>query len=179
MTEFSLNASSKGGRHTVCKACRSAGRKSTRVPMLDVLATLIRAETDDCVLWPHGKTKAGYGVVHDGPASLFTHVVACTFRNGPRPSPLHEAAHGCGRAACINPRHLRWASHTENVGDKRGHGTVVEGERHHAVKMTAELVIEIRRRCTEGVPMSALAQEYQVARSTVSDIVHRATWKHV
>jgi hypothetical protein len=51
--------------------------------------------------------------------------VMCKLAHGPAPTPKHHAAHSCGKGheACINPKHLRWATPRENAADAKLHGT--------------------------------------------------------
>lgn len=80
---------------------------------------------DDCLLWPFSKSNKGYGTInHDG-RNLTVSRFLCAEVNGPPPTPDHVAAHSCGRGhtGCVNPRHLRWATRTENEADKIIHGT--------------------------------------------------------
>src|ERR1039458_3356779 len=78
-------------------------------------------ETDQCIAWPFGESGHGYGAkVSD---LGYPHQFICRKFHGPEPTAKHEVAHGCGNRICINPKHLRWATHTENEADKLLHGT--------------------------------------------------------
>jgi len=57
--------------------------------------------------------------------------------------------------------------------------TRVRGESHGSAKLTEEKVVEIRRRHSEGEAVKALAAEFGVNPSTVSNIVARRIWKHI
>ena len=57
--------------------------------------------------------------------------------------------------------------------------TRVRGESHGGAKLTEEKVIEIRRRHGDGEAVKALAAEFGVSSSTVSNIIARRIWKHV
>lgn len=86
-------------------------------------------DTDDCVEWLFSKNSKGYGLVSVDGKVRTTHSVVCERHNGPRPTGYH-AAHRCGTKACINYRHLRWATPKENEADKRDHGRVCVGARN-------------------------------------------------
>jgi hypothetical protein len=99
--------------------------------------------------------------------------------HGPRPSPNHVGAHGNGNAFDNCEENLRWATYEENEADKQRHGTTCQGERHHAAKLTAETVREIRRLHSAGRSRAALAARYGVTSTAIGYIVQRRNWKHV
>jgi hypothetical protein len=54
------------------------------------------------------------------------------------------------------------------------------GEKHPLAKLTAEKVLEIRRRYAKGdITLYKLAGMYGIANQNVSKIVNHLTWKHV
>lgn len=100
----------------------------------------------------------------------------CTLAHGEPPTPEHEAAHRCGNPKCRNPRHLRWATGSENSYDKLVHGTDNRGEKHSAVKLTADDVQFIRR-ASSVLTSSCLASFFGVTKATIKSIRHRRAWK--
>lgn len=144
----------------------------------EALKALVLIETDECVLWPYGKHNTGYGQVTIDGFKTCTHHWACEYAHGPRPLRA-DAAHGCGNRACVNPRHLRWATRAENEADKVMHGRHNRGENHHRHKVTALQVIAIRCAADRGERQVDLARTYGVTASSIRDIVRRKTWKSV
>lgn len=70
-------------------------------------------EGDDCLLWPFTKNARGYGTVTY--ARGYTAAAAmCELAHGNRPEGK-QSAHSCGVRLCVNPRHLRWATRSENA----------------------------------------------------------------
>jgi hypothetical protein len=54
------------------------------------------------------------------------------------------------------------------------------GESHPLAKLTADKVLEIRRRYAKGdITLYKLAGIYGIANQNVSKIVNHLTWKHV
>ena len=82
-------------------------------------------EGDQCLLWPYGKDRYGYGKIWNGRKKVGLHRLVCEITNGPAPTPKHEAAHSCGNGhlGCCTKRHLSWETHAENMADKIRHGT--------------------------------------------------------
>jgi HNH endonuclease len=69
---------------------------------------------NNCLLWPFGIGSHGYGAYADTTVPRFV----CNAVYGPPPFPRAEAAHSCHVRACVNPRHLRWATRQQNEDDK-------------------------------------------------------------
>lgn len=91
---------------------------------------LAALETDECVVWPFGRTAAGYGaVVIDGKQEK-VHRLALKRRLRP-PSPTARALHApliCHNKACLNYRHLRWGTDKDNAADRDLDGGTRRGQ---------------------------------------------------
>jgi len=133
-------------------------------------------ETDDCILWPYAKNAAGYGRVWGlGKVNLAPRL-SCQMAQGDAPTAKHEAAHSCHTPACLNPRHLRWATRTENERDKISNGTSNRGSRQWASKLTEYQVREMRIYARSGVKQQDLANYYGLGQATVSQILSGQRW---
>lgn len=97
---------------------------------------------------------------------------------GPCPDGM-VAAHNNGIRQDNGLGNLRWATQSDNVRDKIKHGTSQLGERHGMAKLTAEEVIEIRRRKSLGESTRELASEFGIANVTAKFIISRRLWKHL
>lgn len=53
------------------------------------------------------------------------------------------------------------------------------GERNPAAKLTAEDVVEVRRRHSTGEPTQSIAERFGVSTASISNVARRLTWKHV
>jgi hypothetical protein len=154
-------------------------------PMAFINAALA-SQTDECILWPYAKTKHAreygggpgkdYGSFNLNGRTKAVHAYVCEVVHGPKPD-RHEAAHNCGHQPCINPQHLRWATREENQADRVEHGTSNRGERQWASKLTADVVLDLRRRRAEG-PWDCLAEAERLGinRKSVEDAVKGRTW---
>lgn len=128
-----------------------------------------------CVVWPYTKNYSGYGVVTwDGRWSR-AHVVVATLAHGPKPD-NREVAHSCANRACVNPLHLRWATHAENMADRDVHGNTARGERGGRSLLTERQVRDIRVVYGRGVPLDDIAAEFNIASSTAGAVATGASW---
>jgi len=98
------------------------------------ISEAIETETDDCINWPFSLAARGYGrIMYEGKNEYVSRVVLIKTQ-GPPPTPQHEACHSpliCNNSACINKRHLRWATHAENMADMAIDGTRSGGGAFH------------------------------------------------
>ena len=99
---------------------------------------------------------------------------------GPPPTPKHAVAHYDGDKTNNHFTNLRWATKAENEADKIRHGRTNRGERNGQAKITDAQAEQIKQRCGNGEKASALAAEYGISSSAISNIyrgIRRATKK--
>lgn len=131
----------------------------------------------DCLTWPYGAAKNGYGMVSHGGRMRYVHRLVCEAVKGHAPTPKHEAAHSCGRGGegCVNPRHLSWKTRTENQADRLVHGTHNRGERQGMAKLT-EADVRAIRQIGSAESLSAIGRKFGVHAKTVSQIFSGQNW---
>lgn len=121
---------------------------------------------DDCLIFPFARSKQrGYGQFGLNGEMLYAHRFMCELANGAAPSPLHQAAHSCGKGhtGCVTPKHLSWSTNSGNQLDRRKHGTKSKGRRQ---KVTPQQVKEIR--ALKGVEtLEQIAARYDVKRGCI------------
>jgi hypothetical protein len=81
--------------------------------------------------------------------------------------------HKCGNRKCCNPDHLYDGTYQDNRRDSEVHGTAPLGSRHGQSKLTEKQVLAIRRDLRRHW---VIADQYGVARTTVTRIKSGATW---
>lgn len=84
----------------------------------------IRLNTQDCIDWPYGKDRDGYGKIKIAGKQIYAHRYALTLVCGePLDEECNHALHNpilCNNRGCINAlNHLRWGSHEDNMEDRR------------------------------------------------------------
>ena len=91
-----------------------------------------------------------------------------------------EARHLDGNRGNARLDNLKWGSRHQNMADRVSHGTSNRGERSGAAKLTNAQVADIRARYVKRkVPQRVLAREYGVGLTTINQIIHARTWKHI
>jgi|KBSMisStandDraft_5_1062788.scaffolds.fasta_scaffold103331_3 hypothetical protein len=100
----------RNGHTRSCGCIKSVGAQQT-------LKAALSAETDDCIPWPHGKRVRGYGVIALAGKPQLVPRLVCFQVYGPPQDDRLMALHSCDNPSCINPRHLRWGTQTDNMYD--------------------------------------------------------------
>ncbi len=132
---------------------------------------------DSCLEWPFAKNKAGYGNCKWAGGYKNAHRVMCELIHGKPPTPDHEAAHLCGRgdSGCVNPRHLCWASKSENNHQKTEHGTQLRGSKQPTSKLKRSEVVRIRS--LKGVKSyREIGKMFSISPQQVCKIILRQGW---
>jgi hypothetical protein len=133
-----------------------------------------------CHLWTGARNPAGYGRLKVGKRMVKAHRFAYEAFVGPIPNGLH-VLHRCDTPACVNPEHLFLGTDLDNARDRdaKGRHVPLPGELHGKAKLTAEGVRAIRARWAAGETQLALSRALGVGTTTVANVVHRRTWRHI
>lgn len=147
--------------------------KGAHQKWLSGVAALYRGT--ECLLWPFGNDTDDRPTTRvDGKTQKVSRVL-CEMVHGAPPSETVEAAHSCGNGNCVNPQHLRWATHIENEADKVIHGTLTQGERNCHCRLTPDDVRSIRA-LYGTLNQKQLGDKYGVSFTTIAAIVTRRSW---
>lgn len=154
-----------------------AGRTFVGKPQVFFETVVLAHQGDECLIWPFAKLGRGYGQVALAGKKVGAHRAVCEKVHGPAPSDQHYAAHNCGQGhlGCVAPRHVRWASPSENQADRVRHGTHCRGSAAPRVKLTIAQVREIRT-LLGSQSSRALARRFNVSHRAIEMIKARKTW---
>lgn len=144
----------------------------------DFIKWACQQEVDHCIVWPF-RSKTGpnreYGAVSKGFSKYGgrAHRVVCGLYYGDPPSEDYHAEHLCGNSLCVNPKHLKWSTATENMRRKIEHGTSCT-----PVKLSREIAREIRRAYGAGEKtVRQMAAEYGVSVTNIYNIINEKVYK--
>ncbi len=154
---------------TVLTVCRRGAGAGTNRPWTDAKRL------------KHASNKDGYRFVtlsRDGRAKrIFVHKLVLMTFTGPCPDGM-ECRHLDGCNTNNHIQNLAWGTSAENHRDKLLHGTSL-GESNGSSKLTADDVLEIRRRAANGESARSIAKDFPVSQVSISKVVRRETWTHV
>lgn len=134
-------------------------------------------ESEECLFWPFSKGSNGRGQIFIDGKLVGVHRYVCELVNGPAPTPVHQAAHSCGKGhlGCVSKKHLRWATPKENNSDKELHGTAQRGEKNPYSKLTESDVRTIRNLL--GVKSQRqIAKDFGVSQFCIHSIKSGKKW---
>lgn len=126
--------------------------------------------------------RCGYPAVviwnDNGIRQACVHTIVLETYVGPCPDG-YECRHLDGCRTNNHVSNLAWGTRADNHRDQIRHGTTTKGEMNCNAKLTADDVIEIRRRRSNGEPLRVLVDDFNVTKSNISGIANRRTWKHI
>lgn len=130
---------------------------------------------DDCLIFPFWPVRSAMAV---DTISITTERYMCLLAHGDPPTDdRYETAHSCGNGHlnCLNPKHLRWATSTENKADMQKHGTVQRGNRA-AYSALTEDDVQVIRQLLRNSTHAEIAEMYGVHRATITAISNEISW---
>jgi hypothetical protein len=141
-----------------------------------------RSELGACWVWVGAHDRDGYGMFNPrgGTSEQRAHRWSWLLNVGSIPDGDH-VLHRCDNPPCIRPEHLFTGTELDNARDKVAKDRHAYGEHNANAKLTADNVVEMRRRYAEGgVSYRELAEEYGLQWwSSAKNIIRRRSWKHV
>lgn len=135
---------------------------------------------DDCIKWPFPLGGLGRGKTEVSGVSMTAPRGMCMAAHGKPPTPKHQAAHRCGNGhlACMNPRHLYWATPKENSQDTIRHGRSGRGVRNGRALIGPIDVLGIIAHSSSHT-WQQTADEFGIGRTAVGRILHGKAWVHL
>lgn len=129
-------------------------------------------------LLKHVPNPWGYPTVNVAGRCRPVHKLVAEAFLGPCPEGL-ECRHLDGNAANCALSNLVYGTSAENKMDMKRHGTRRCGEAINFAKLTAGIVLEIRRRGDAGEPVRAIARRFNLSPRHVRDLIKRQRWAHL
>jgi hypothetical protein len=153
------------------------GRKQTKKGTgMAFLQKHLAHQGEVCVPWPLFIDPAsGYGLLYFRKRTQTAHRIMCQLAHGDPPTPKHHAGHSCHNRICINPNHLSWKTHSENMLDKRANGTANVNNWGQRGKLTAEqaaAILALKGKKTQV----AIAKQFGITESNVRNIHKGKIW---
>lgn len=133
---------------------------------------LLSSDTDECINWPYAKTSDGYGAITIDGKCVNVHRQLCFQRHGKPKRKSLDAAHSCGNAWCVNPKHIRWDSKAENSRDRFRHGSM-------KTRLTPDSVKQVRKLLREGLSAPTIARQFGVSNATIYHVKYGLSWRWV
>ena len=155
-------------------------------PEVSRMLSHIEVSASGCWEWQaYIMPTTGYGQTPYGGVVMTAHramLIACT---GVWMPPHVCACHKCDNRKCINPAHLFWGTHADNMRDCKEKGRTTKG-RACAIRGTlvknsvlnddkVRLIWSLRRCMTQ----KKIADQLGVNRTTVGHILRGRSWKHI
>lgn len=135
----------------------------------------------DCWEWTGCINQSdGYGRFYIHKKPFKAHRISAFIHNIPNKDNKPFVLHSCDNRSCVNPHHLRFGTHLENLQDMHKKNRHAKGEGSGAAKLTEKKVLEIRDKYSPyKYSFGKIAKEYGVDTTVVEDIVKRKIWKHI
>ena len=148
------------------------------------------AVSDECIFWPYGKDNNGYGFVNHKGRKQKAHRLALMIATGRSPGPGIEACHSCDNPGCVNPAHLRWGTHADNMLDMVVRGRTARPRRRRepvksrrgsggTPKLSESLVKEMRALPISVKPTSEYVAETGACRGSIAQARGGSSWRRV
>ncbi len=128
--------------------------------------------SDECLFWPFAKAH-GYGIMGCPDKTVgLVHRRLCQDTHG-EPMENQIALHSCGQGhlGCVNQKHLRWGTRSENMADAVKHGRVKSN--------IDENLVRLLRQLKGSKSINALADEFGVSPASIGNIFSGKSWSWV
>jgi hypothetical protein len=130
-----------------------------------------------CIEWQRTKVAAGYGQIWLRGKMILVHREMTSLVYG-QPKDRQMALHSCDNPSCINPDHLSWGSHSQNMKEMYSRGRAPERKIHSHRKLTYKIAEIIRAKYASGnETYNSLAATYGISNKAIEYIVKRKTYK--
>ena len=153
----------------------------TKAKQIEKLMSRVAKVSNGC--WLYGKGKS-YGQIHwrHRKREIATHASLRLFK-GVRYVKGKDVCHSCHNPPCVNPKHLRLGTRSDNVKDAIEKGTFISnwpGKPSRKGQLTKAKVIVIKRRLANGERGIDISKDYpEVTAQAIWHIKTGHRWGHV
>ncbi len=137
---------------------------------------------DDNGCWictSHKKSKYGYPMMSLNRIPIHMVRYFAKLKYPDLPSYIH-VLHKCNNSSCINPTHLYFGTHEDNMRDRKnsGHYASAKGENNNNAKITKDVVNVIREFYkTNTTSHRKLAKLFGISKTHITRILNNVQWK--
>jgi hypothetical protein len=135
--------------------------------------------SDGCWEWTGRRSRYGYGRVLVEGRERGAHRVAYEMSTGVRVPDHLDVCHRCDNRLCVRAEHLFVGTRADNSADMVAKGRQAKGEKNGQCRLTAEQVLDLRRRASAGESIVSLAKSVPVSMAAVWLAVRGKNWKHL
>jgi hypothetical protein len=172
---FANRAPLKGAQTVANQYTSYTKPRNHTIKINEFIDNAINCDGDQCLVWQFALDHKGYARLSRLRKQYGTPLVSravCIEAHGPPPTPEHQAAHSikCISRACINSKHLRWATNGENQIDSIINGT------HNLQKLSQHDIIEIR---TSKLTREQIEKRFEITAKQVRNIKNYQQWQWV
>lgn len=134
---------------------------------------------EGCLRWPFSN-EDWYHSVNLGPGKWSkAHRLMCEAAHGPPPCHSMYTLHSCSNKWCVNPKHLRWGTPSENIKDAIRNGEIGVGSNSRRSILTEDDVRSARADRKNGMTYEQLSRKYGIAKGSIWHAVKGTQWGHV
>jgi hypothetical protein len=130
-----------------------------------------------CLEWQMTRISSGYGQIWLRGKMVLVHREIATLVYG-LPSPKQMALHSCDNPPCINPAHLSWGSHSQNMKQMYARGRAPVKKPRPDRRLTYEIAEIIRDKYATGkFTYKGLGSQYGISDKSIEYLIKRKTYK--